>query len=369
MQRDGAPATSSSAMRALIVRRGASAGRRCARRGCAAALYARTRLVDIHGAPLRARALVAETNYVFHYPFAATPCFLLKLRAAGGAAADAAARGRHDATRGRAASGRDRTIVAFSAICAHKLAYPTREVSFIRYQRDRSATSGARSSTAAPTTASTIPPQGARVVSGPGAAAARRDPARVRSRRRRALRARHASAPSSSTRSSRSTSSSSRSSTAGKARAPVGDTTVVRELDQYCRKTIQCCRTHARLVDAALRLACARCMAGDSAPSPSPSSSRTPAYQHLEATAGLDAHYRVAIGSIAWTRAVLTAARAIGIARAAAAGDLGVRATRVMTRGERVAVLLIAIANQARTDRVGVRRRRDGRSCVVVGSR
>ncbi len=42
-------------------------------------LYDRARLVDIHGAPLKARALVAETNYIFHYPFVSTPCFLLNL--------------------------------------------------------------------------------------------------------------------------------------------------------------------------------------------------------------------------------------------------------------------------------------------------
>ena len=42
-------------------------------------LYGRAQLVDIHGAPLKARALVAETNYIFHYPFVSTPCFLLNL--------------------------------------------------------------------------------------------------------------------------------------------------------------------------------------------------------------------------------------------------------------------------------------------------
>ena len=42
-------------------------------------LYDRARLVDIRGAPLKARAVVAETNYVFHYPFVGTPCFLLNL--------------------------------------------------------------------------------------------------------------------------------------------------------------------------------------------------------------------------------------------------------------------------------------------------
>src|SRR5450755_494505 len=41
--------------------------------------YARTHLTDIHGRPIRARDLAADTNYVFQYPFAATPCLLIKL--------------------------------------------------------------------------------------------------------------------------------------------------------------------------------------------------------------------------------------------------------------------------------------------------
>jgi len=42
-------------------------------------LYARVVLTDVHGEPLRARSITAETNYVFQYPYAATPCFLLRL--------------------------------------------------------------------------------------------------------------------------------------------------------------------------------------------------------------------------------------------------------------------------------------------------
>src|SRR2546423_11286784 len=42
-------------------------------------LYSRARLVDIHGDPLKVRQLASRTNYVFSYPFAATPCFLLDL--------------------------------------------------------------------------------------------------------------------------------------------------------------------------------------------------------------------------------------------------------------------------------------------------
>ena len=59
------------------------------------------------------------------------------------------------------------TIVAFSAICAHKLAYPTREVSFIRYQRERSATSDAQVIHCCADHSVYDPAQGARVVAGP----------------------------------------------------------------------------------------------------------------------------------------------------------------------------------------------------------
>lgn len=73
-------------------------------------------LSDEHGRALRAATIKSQTNYVFQYPFAATPCLLLDLgRDVGGV-------------------GRNRSIVAFSAICSHKLAYPAKEVSFIRFQ-------------------------------------------------------------------------------------------------------------------------------------------------------------------------------------------------------------------------------------------
>lgn len=128
--------------------------------------YARTRLVDVHGKPLSAAALAAETNYVFQYPYAATPCLLLKL--AKPVAAPASLR-RVDgsAYAWQGGVGAERNIVAFSAICAHKLAYPTREVSFIRYQPDASPTSGARVIHCCADHSVYDPAEGARVVSGP----------------------------------------------------------------------------------------------------------------------------------------------------------------------------------------------------------
>lgn len=129
-------------------------------------LYDRARLVDVHGAPLKARAVVAEVNYVFHYPFVGTPCFLLNL---GRPVAATTALRRDDGTTYAwgGGVGPARAIVAFSAICAHKLAYPTRDVSFIRYQPQRSATSAAQVIHCCADHSIYDPASGARVVAGP----------------------------------------------------------------------------------------------------------------------------------------------------------------------------------------------------------
>ncbi len=101
-------------------------------------LYGRARLVGVDGAPLRARAIPAQTNLIFHYPYASTPCFLLNL----GRPASTAARLKtveHKAYEWRGGVGAGRSIVAYSAICAHKLTYPTRDISFIGFRAEKSA--------------------------------------------------------------------------------------------------------------------------------------------------------------------------------------------------------------------------------------
>jgi len=129
-------------------------------------LYSRTRLADIHGRPIRVRDLAADTNYVFQYPFAATPCLLVKLSRP---AADTANLQREDGAQyaWQGGVGVERNVVAFSAICAHKLAYPTREVSFIRFQRERSATSAGQVIHCCADHSVYDPAHGARVVAGP----------------------------------------------------------------------------------------------------------------------------------------------------------------------------------------------------------
>ena len=129
-------------------------------------LYSRARLTDVHGRPIRARDLAADTNYVFQYPFAATPCLLVKLSRPAAVTANLKREdGGEYAWQGGV--GDDRSVVAFSAICAHKLAYPTREVSFIRFQRERSATSAAKVIHCCADHSVYDPAQGARVIAGP----------------------------------------------------------------------------------------------------------------------------------------------------------------------------------------------------------
>lgn len=67
---------------------------------------------------------------------------------------------------------------------------------------------------------------------------------------------------------------------------------------------------------------------------------------HLQPGPELDEHYLAAIGSAEWTRA-------IGILQLLTAGGLCFRRTRVMTAAALAAVLLIAMANQLSTDRLG----------------
>ncbi|HEY8359910.1 MAG TPA: (2Fe-2S)-binding protein, partial [Ramlibacter sp.] len=97
--------------------------------------YAPALLVNERGDPLRASQLLPQTNYVFHYPFEATPVFLLDLGKP--AAPQALSTEQKDAYSWPGGVGRNRSVVAFSAICAHQLVYPTKEVSFISFRKTR----------------------------------------------------------------------------------------------------------------------------------------------------------------------------------------------------------------------------------------
>jgi arsenite oxidase small subunit len=95
-------------------------------------------LVGTDGKPLRLADLVVGDSYVFHYPYVSTPCFLINL---GKPALPQDALEMDDGRRyrWRGGVGPQRSVVAFSAICAHRMSYPTPTVSFIHYRHEPTA--------------------------------------------------------------------------------------------------------------------------------------------------------------------------------------------------------------------------------------
>jgi len=132
-----------------------------------ARLYKRVKLVDAAGKPLKAAELRKGITYIFEYPFAATPCFLLRLDRAAAGGIDLRTEG-GQGYRWDGGVGADRAIVAYSAICAHKLTYPTRQVSFIGYRDQPSPVAGPGKVITCCSDRSVYDPSaGARVLAGP----------------------------------------------------------------------------------------------------------------------------------------------------------------------------------------------------------
>ena len=92
-------------------------------------------LTDAYRKPLRCENLQAESEYIFHYPFNSTPCFLIDLNKTveGGQELFTEAGERYFWKGG---VGPKDSVVAFSAICAHRMTHPSPAVSFIGYRKE-----------------------------------------------------------------------------------------------------------------------------------------------------------------------------------------------------------------------------------------
>ena len=97
--------------------------------------YERVLLVDALGTPVKSDSLSVGESYVFNYPYTTTPCFLLNL---GKPTARDTSLTTEAGTRyvWEGGCGPQRSIVAFCAICAHKMSHPARAVSFINYRHE-----------------------------------------------------------------------------------------------------------------------------------------------------------------------------------------------------------------------------------------
>ena len=95
--------------------------------------HPRSLLVDRFGSPFPARQLKTAEAFLFNYPYTASPVFLIafddEVKPAELVTAD---KQRYATPIG---VGPKKSIVAFSAICAHKLMYPTPAISFIGLRR------------------------------------------------------------------------------------------------------------------------------------------------------------------------------------------------------------------------------------------
>ncbi len=97
--------------------------------------YERVLLVDPEGAPITVDDVRVGESYIFNYPYATTPCFLLNLgKPTAPTTSLTTESGASYLWEG--GCGPDRSIVAFCAICAHKMSHPAKSVSFINYRHE-----------------------------------------------------------------------------------------------------------------------------------------------------------------------------------------------------------------------------------------
>jgi arsenite oxidase small subunit len=98
--------------------------------------YGRVALIDPHsGDEIIVSSLEVGETYLFHYPYVSTPCFLINLGRA--VQSDKQLKTRDgQGYRWQGGAGPERSIVAFSAICAHKMSHPAPTVSFINYRHE-----------------------------------------------------------------------------------------------------------------------------------------------------------------------------------------------------------------------------------------
>lgn len=94
--------------------------------------YEKTQLLDAAGKPIKASALEKEVTYIFNYPYASTPCMLINLPKPTGKDVELSSEN-NEKYIWKSGVGKERTVVAYVAICTHQMTHPTPNDSFIGY--------------------------------------------------------------------------------------------------------------------------------------------------------------------------------------------------------------------------------------------
>jgi len=87
--------------------------------------FPRASLVYDDDSPLTVDSIEPGSSLVFSYPFVTTPCFIMRLN--------------HAATKTtswQGGVGDDGSVVAFSAICSHKMSHPAKPISHINFRQE-----------------------------------------------------------------------------------------------------------------------------------------------------------------------------------------------------------------------------------------
>jgi len=100
----------------------------------AAEEYGKSRLLGQDGKPLKASSIPAHTNLIFFYPFTSTPCFLLNLDKEIKPVEVHTLENTYPWPGG---VGKNRSIVAYTAICSHSQTHPMKQGAQIRYETGR----------------------------------------------------------------------------------------------------------------------------------------------------------------------------------------------------------------------------------------
>jgi Rieske Fe-S protein len=94
--------------------------------------YEKAQIVDASGVPIKVSLLEKEVTYIFNYQFNSTPCMLINLSEPTQQEITLKSEMGEEYV-WKSGVGNKRTIVAYSAICAHQLTHPTKNDSFIKY--------------------------------------------------------------------------------------------------------------------------------------------------------------------------------------------------------------------------------------------
>jgi len=95
----------------------------------------RVLLADRWKQPIPAASLTVGQTYLFHYPYISTPCYLLDLGSPAESGVELKTE-QGESYRWQGGVGPRRSLVAFAAICAHKMTHPVKAVSFINYRHE-----------------------------------------------------------------------------------------------------------------------------------------------------------------------------------------------------------------------------------------